>query len=110
MGDTERRAASLKHRIHWGVWPMLGVAVVCAATLYAHLALTWGSTNTVYEQEKITNDSYPNELQVHFGKPHRSFPQSALGLPDDGLCDEWTNEVSWRVIVCWGTQPEAQPQ
>ncbi len=84
------------------------VIALCAATLYAHLALTWGKTNTVYVQEKITNESYPNELEVHFGKPHGEFPATALGLPD-GVCNEWTNEVSWRVLVCWGGQPEAMP-
>jgi len=89
---------------------MLGCALVCAATLYAHLGLAWGKTNTVYRQEKITNNSYPNELEVHFGQPRREFAAKLLGLPEDGICDEWTNQVSWRVIVCWGTQPESQPQ
>lgn len=84
---------------------VLFIWVLCSATLAAHLAISWGKEHTVYRQEKITNESYPNELAVHFGPPNREFAATALGLPD-GVCDEWTNKVSWRVIVCWGGQPE----
>lgn len=88
---------------------VLFIWLLCAATLLAHLAISWGKEHTVYRYAKITNESAPNELEAHFGRPNREFEAAVLGLPTDGICDEWTNKVSWRVIVCWGTQPESQP-
>lgn len=84
---------------------VLFVWLLCAATLAAHLMIPWDKESTVYRYAKITNSSPPNELAPHFGKYNREFSATLIGLPD-GVCDEYTNKVSWRVLVCYGGQPE----
>lgn len=58
---------------------------------------------------KITNATYPDQIAPHFGKPLQSFNPNQIGLPGDGYCEDYSNQVSWRVLVCFGTQPESQP-
>lgn len=95
-------------RFGWA-YMLAGFFAVCMFTIGAHAMLVKVSREPIYKYKKITNSSYPDELQAHFGPYGREFQASLLGLPQDGICDEWTNKVSWRIIVCWGTQPEAQP-
>lgn len=95
-------------RFGWA-YMLAGFFCVCMFTLGGHALLLKQWREPIYGFQKITNSSAPNELEQHFGRYNREFQAAILGLPTDGICDEWTNKVSWRVIVCWGTQPEAQP-
>ena len=61
--------------------------------------------------QPITNDTWPNKVEVHFDKhPLHTFPANLIpGMPEDGYCKDYSNKISWRVFVCMGTQPETQP-
>ncbi len=81
-----------------------GLAIL-ACTIAFH-----GRAYPVRAEVKITNNAPPELVRrIVGGDPLRSFGQSDLGLPADGYCEDRSNGVSWRVISCFGTQPEAQP-
>ncbi len=77
------------------------------------MILTSGGVRTETQRtglQPITNKTFPNEIETHFaGKPKMEFAPTELGLPPDGYCKDYSNGISWRVIVCMGTQPESQP-
>lgn len=77
------------------------------------LGATTFTTNTPHRAtglQPISNSTYPENVELHFrGKPLHVFSPTLIQLPEDGVCRDYSNKVSWRVLVCMGSQPESQP-
>jgi len=98
-------------------WRFLAMYMLLAAGLASMLTLlvVTARSQTVraapVKLEPIRNDTWPNKIEIHFaGKPLHTFPANLIpGMPEDGYCKDYSNQISWRVFVCMGTQPETQP-
>jgi hypothetical protein len=89
---------------------LLVVMLMCGGAILACVIAFRGREHVVYRIARITNTTPPDVVHKHFGgSPLRTFVQSELGLPADGFCEDRSNGSSWRVITCYGTQPESQP-
>lgn len=93
---------------------ILAFSILCGITVFMCSTVLKPKEITIYKAESppllISNKNSPKQVESAFsGKPLLKFPQSDLGLPTDGTCFDYSNKVSWRIILCLGTQPEAQP-